>query len=71
MLHFTNPDRLLCPRDAAEYIGMSVHWLERQRGLGLGPDYIRLGKKGGKIMYRQSVLDAFLASGTVRALRAA
>ena len=71
MLHFANPDRLLSPREAAEYINMSIHWLERQRALGLGPDYIRLGKKGGKIWYRLSVLDAFLASGTVRAFRAA
>lgn len=71
MLHFAKPDRLLSTREAAEYIGMTIHWLERQRALGLGPDYICYGKKGGKIQYRQSVLDALMASGTVRASRVA
>lgn len=61
-----NPDPLMDTKEAAEYIGMTIHWLERQRALGLAPDYIRYGKKGNKIHYRQSVLDALRASGTVR-----
>ena len=64
-----NPDPIMDTEEAAEYIGMTIHWLERQRALGLAPDYICYGKKGSKIHYRRSVLDALMASGTVRTSR--
>jgi hypothetical protein len=60
-----NHDCLMSPKEAAEYVGMSVHWLERQRGLGRAPDFIQLGGKGGKVFYRQSVLDALIVARTV------
>lgn len=72
MPNFINSDCLLCPKRAATYIGMSVHWLERQRRLGEAPDFVRLGgKKGGAVKYRQSVLDALIASATIHTERAA
>lgn len=66
MPNFINPDCLMCPKRAAEYIGMSVHWLERQRARGEAPEFVRLGgRKGGAIRYRRSVLQALIVSATV------
>ena len=48
---------LLTEGDAAKYIGMSSKWLSNQRWLGLGPNYLRIGRC---IRYRVSELDEFL-----------
>ena len=43
--------------DAANYLGKSKSWLDKQRSQGKGPRFLRVG---GRIFYRQPDLDAFL-----------
>jgi hypothetical protein len=54
-------DPLLKPGDAATYLKTSEVTLERKRRKRTGPDYI---KTGGRIFYRQSALDRYLAACT-------
>ena len=44
-------------KNAAQYVGSSQAWLRKQRRLGMGPAYIRIG---GMIIYRKADLDLFL-----------
>jgi hypothetical protein len=60
-------DPLLKPDDAAAYIKTSVVTLERKRRKRTGPDYI---KTGGRIFYRKSALDRYLAACTRQGSRA-
>lgn len=47
-------------KEAASYMGMSASTLAKWRMWGMGPDFVRLGK--GRIVYRITDLDAFMAS---------
>lgn len=49
---------LLTTNEAAAYIRASVPTLARWRGDGTGPKYI---KRCGRILYRQSDIDDFMA----------
>lgn len=55
----TNHDPLMPTRPAAKYCGYSDRHFIRMRGQGEGPAYI---KTPGKVLYRQSDLDAWLDS---------
>lgn len=46
-------------KGAAEYVGMSVAFLNRHRGTGDGPEYL---KTGGRVWYEVADLEAWLAS---------
>ena len=46
-------------KGAADYIGMSVGFLNRHRITGSGPAYLKLG---GRIYYPEDKLDAWLNS---------
>ena len=46
-------------KGAADYIGMSVAFLNRHRITGTGPAYLKLG---GRIYYPEDKLDAWLNS---------
>ncbi|WP_315636997.1 MULTISPECIES: helix-turn-helix domain-containing protein [Microbacterium] len=52
--------RLLTPRDASRYLGRSVPALAQLRYRGTGPRFIHAG---GRVRYRQSDVDAWLAAG--------
>ena len=53
--------KLLREPEAAKLLGVSVYWLQKQRWLGTGPAYIRVGgRKGGAIRYRLSDLDRWI-----------
>jgi predicted DNA-binding transcriptional regulator AlpA len=55
-------DPLLTPEDAGQRLsGVSAKTLERWRGDGEGPDYVRVGRR---IRYRASALDAWLDAQT-------
>jgi excisionase family DNA binding protein len=54
---------MLTTQDAADYLRLSKRTLERMRVDGLGPRFIRLRRS---IRYRQSDLEQWLASQTVR-----
>lgn len=55
-------DRLLCEKEAARILGMSVAWLQRQRWLKAGPEYIRVGRS---VRYRLSTLLRWLDDNRV------
>jgi predicted DNA-binding transcriptional regulator AlpA len=57
---------LLHERDAAEILGVSVSWLQKQRWAGTGPAYIRVGgRANGAIRYRLSDLHAWIEQNRV------
>ena len=53
-----SPARLLRPAEAAERLGVTVKTLERWRGTGEGPQFVRCSSKS--IRYREQDLDAFI-----------
>jgi hypothetical protein len=59
---------LIWPATAAERLSVNAKVLERWRGTGAGPDFVRLSSK--TIRYRPADLDAFVA-GRVRCSTAA
>ena len=57
-----NPDELFCEREAADYLRISVYWLQQVRSQRrTGPQVTRIGTA---IRYRQSALERFLAEHT-------
>ena len=56
-------DRLLTEGEAAKFIAMSNKWLSNQRWMGLGPNYVRIGRC---IRYRASELESFLSQCEVQ-----
>ena len=49
---------LLTPHQAAERLGVKAQVLERWRGIGGGPVFVKLSSKS--VRYRQEDLDAFV-----------
>jgi hypothetical protein len=47
------PERLLTPKDAADYLRLSPSWLAKSRMRGDGPPYVKLGRS---IRYRETDL---------------
>lgn len=56
----------LSAHEAATYIGTTSKTLANWRSLGRGPEFIRLGGVGSRVVYRQAALDAFLTAQVVR-----
>lgn len=50
---------LLRTADAARRLGISVSFLEKQRCLGQGPAYLKIGRA---VAYRECDIDAWVAS---------
>jgi predicted DNA-binding transcriptional regulator AlpA len=60
------PERLLHERDAAVILGVSHYWLQRQRWLGTGPAWIKVGGPTGRaVRYQSSALEAWVAQNRV------
>ena len=53
-------DRLLTTREAAEYLGMSTAFLERDRCIGAKIAFVRIGTR--TVRYRQRDLDKYVES---------
>ena len=53
----------LTPREAAPILRVKGQTLKRWRAKGIGPAYVRL--EGGRVRYRLSDLEAWLAANTV------
>jgi hypothetical protein len=49
--------RRLHRKKAAEYLGVSLSWLDKARLSGLGPVFISIG---GRVVYDSTDLDQFL-----------
>ncbi len=58
------PMKLLTARQAGELLGVSPETLERWRGAGTGPAFIKLS--GRYIRYRQDDLEAFIQNARRR-----
>ncbi len=56
----TQDSALLHPVEAAKRLGVSAHVLERWRGSGEGPPFVKFTSK--TLRYRPADLDAFVAS---------
>lgn len=50
---------LLRTPDAAQRLGVSASFLEKQRCLGTGPDYVKIGRS---VVYRECDIDAWVAA---------
>ena len=51
--------RRLHRKQTAEYLGVSLSWLDKARLTGLGPPYIAIG---GRVLYDSRDLEMFLQS---------
>jgi predicted DNA-binding transcriptional regulator AlpA len=56
-------DPLLCEKQAAPILGLSVAWLQRKRWEGGGPPYIKYGRA---VRYKKSELLAFIEAHSRR-----
>lgn len=56
-------DQLLDTSAAAKYLAVSVPSLNRWRMIGIGPDFVRMGKS---VRYPQSALDRFVRESIVK-----
>lgn len=50
-------------KQAACYVGLSVHTLRMWRFKGIGPEYMKLGSA---VRYQRGTLDAYLAQSSIR-----
>ncbi len=52
-------DRLLSPKETAEFLRVSISWLAKARMRGDGPPYVKIGRR---VFYRESALLQWLKS---------
>ena len=57
----TELERLLTPREAADFLRVSESWLAKARMRGDGPPFVKIGRS---IRYRQSDLVRWMRSRT-------
>jgi len=50
-------NRLLTPDEAAQYLGLTVHFLAARRSRGDGPPYVKIAHS--RVRYRISELDVW------------
>lgn len=59
-------ERLMHERDAADYLGVSIGWMQKARFNGTGPKYIKVGGTYGRaVRYRVRDLDAYIDANEV------
>jgi len=56
------PNPIGKPREVAEFLGISEQSLAQDRARGLGPQYI---KHGRRVRYRWADVEAYLSANTV------
>lgn len=59
---FTASTRYLTTTEAAELLNVSIAWLERQRWLGTGPCYVKIGRN---VRYSESMLWDYVSANLV------
>ena len=63
-------DKLLAPPEVADLLKVKVETLEVWRAMLKGPPFIRLTNgKRAPIRYRQSEIDAYLSTSTVKTVK--
>ena len=61
---YKNLDPKLTEKEAAEYLKISMYWLQKARSQGLdGPEFEYVGTS---VRYRKSALDKYVAENTAR-----
>jgi predicted DNA-binding transcriptional regulator AlpA len=50
----TQNERLLTPREAAEFLRVSISWLAKSRMTGMGPAFIKVGRS---VRYAEGALS--------------
>ena len=64
----TGSDPWLTESEVSEMFKVSVKLLQKWRGLGEGPKYVKLGNtKNGKVLYRKTWVDAYFNQNMVMA----
>lgn len=58
-----NGEKLLKPREAANYLGIAIGTLHRHRKSGRGPDYVQIE---GVIRYDKTKLDLYIQQKGVK-----
>lgn len=62
MTNTNSTDRLLTQREYAEYRRCSIRTIERERAVGAGCPYVRIGVR---ILYRPADIDRFVNAHTI------
>ena len=57
----TTIDPLLCPRDAAKILNVSLSWLAKSRLTGSGPRFVKIGRA---VRYLESSLREYIKGRT-------
>jgi hypothetical protein len=66
MIKLTHPQSLVHERDAADFLKVSIHQMQRWRCYGGGPAYVRVGGPNGRaIRYRWTDLEAYVQANRV------
>lgn len=61
--------RYLSPRQAAQYLGISTHLLQKWRSQGIGVPYVKLGDtKSAHIRYCIDDLDEYIENKKIKTL---
>ena len=58
--------RRLHRKQAAEFLGVSLSWLDKARISGLGPDFMTMG---GRVLYDSRDLEAFIDGNSIPQLQ--
>jgi predicted DNA-binding transcriptional regulator AlpA len=58
----SHEDRLLCEKNAARFLGLSIRTLQAWRHRSVGPSYVRAGRS---IRYRLHDLNTWITRNTV------
>lgn len=63
MLTSAQDDALMSSAEAAKFIGLSVSWLAKARGNGIGPKFIKIGRA---VRYSKASLVDFINRNTYK-----
>lgn len=56
-------DRLLTPKEVAEYLNLQLNTLAKRRASGEGPPFVKLGTaQGAPVRYKESDIQQYLST---------
>lgn len=64
----TTQVRYITTREAAQMLGLCVGTLRNWRATGRGPVFVRLGKLGGVVRYKESEVVAYMDRNRIEPL---
>jgi len=64
-----NSPEYLSPKEASKLLGVSIHFLQKWRSLGVGIAYVKLGQsKSSVIRYQKSDILEYLENNKIKTL---